>query len=174
MAASDTFTAVLGTSTLSGHGGGAEVLNIWKGLFMRVAATTATKDGSRVVVADKNAVSLGIPLTVQLEPIEFAGGWRGDIGRRSRAAWYVGGGLLHVVYRESSTFAGVGDDTDTTFNGGVVFAGVDATLWRFVIGGGELQFRTIPGALGSGGASQAFGETNLGGVTARGLIGVRF
>jgi len=174
MLAADTFGAVLDTHVFQARGGGAEVLNIWKGLFVRVAATRASRTGSRVVVVDGRAISLGIPLTIELRPVEFGGGWRGDIGQRGRGAWYAGGGLLHQVYRETSTFANVGDDTDTTFNGAVIFAGADVRLWRFIVGGGEVQFRTVPNALGDGGASQAFKETDLGGAVARGVIGVRF
>ena len=174
MAASNTFDAVLDTHVLAAHGGGAELLNVWKGLFIRVAATKTTETGSRVVVVDKQAVSLGIPLTIEMMPVEFGAGWRSSIGAHDRAAWYVGGGFLHVVYRETSKFAATGDDTDTTFNGAVVFAGADVRLWRFIIGGGEVQFRSIPNALGDGGASQAFKETDLGGAAARGLIGIRF
>ncbi len=174
MTASNTFDAVLGTHLLTARGGGAELLNIWKGLFVRVAATSLSKTGSRVVVVDKAPISLGIPLTVEIAPVEFGGGWRSAIGQRRQGAFYVGGGLVHVVYRETSTFAAVGDNTDTTFNGAVIFAGADVRLWHFIVGGGEVQFRSVPNALGDSGASQAFEETNLGGVTVRGLIGVRF
>jgi len=174
MAAANTFNAVLGTSALSARGGGAEVLNVWRGVFIRVAATSVSKTGSRVVVVDKQAVSLGIPLTIEMRPVEFGAGWRSSIGPRQKAAWYVGGGLVHLVYRETSKFAGVGDDTDMTFDGAVIFGGADVKLWRFIVAGGEVQFRSIPNALGDSGASQAFKETNLGGATARGLIGVRF
>lgn len=174
MTASNTFDAVLETHLLTARGGGAELLNIWKGLFVRVAATRVSRTGSRVVVVDKEPISLGIPLTIEIQPVEFGGGWRSTIGQRGRGAFYVGGGLLHVVYRETSKFAGVGENTDTTFNGALIFGGADVRLWHFIVGGGEVQFRSVPNALGDGGASQAFKETNLGGVTVRGLLGVRF
>lgn len=174
MAASRTFDAVLDTHVLPARGGGAELLNIWKGLFIRVAATSGKKTGSRVVVVDNEAVSLGIPVTIEMRPVEFGAGWRSAIGRRRQGAWYVGGGLLHLVYRETSTFAGVGENTDTTYDGAVVFAGADVRIWRFIVVGGEAQFRSVQNALGDGGASQAFKESDLGGATARGLIGVRF
>jgi hypothetical protein len=40
MTASDSFKATLGTSTLSGYGGGGEILNLWKGLFARVTVAS--------------------------------------------------------------------------------------------------------------------------------------
>jgi hypothetical protein len=174
LAATNTFDAVLGTHVLAARGGGAELLNVWKGLFVRVGATSASKAGTRVVVVDREAISLGIPVTIDIRPVEFGAGWRSSVGQRRQGAWYVGGGLLHVVYRETSKFATVGENTDTTFNGAVAFAGADVRIWKFIVAGGEAQFRSVPNALGDGGASQAFKETDLGGVTARGLIGVRF
>jgi hypothetical protein len=174
LTASETFTAVLGTSTLRAVGAGGEVLNIWKGLFVRIAASSMKHAGGRVVVVDHEAFPLGIPLTIEMQPVEFGAGWRKPIGRRRASAVYVGGGLLHMVYRESSEFAAVGENTNTTFNGTVVFGGVDLPIWRFVVAGGELQYRTLPNAIGSAGAAAAFGETDLGGATARVMFGVRF
>jgi hypothetical protein len=43
----------------------------------------------------------------------------------------------------------------------------------WVIAGAEVQYRTVPDALGEGGVSQVFGDTDLGGVTVRVLVGIR-
>jgi hypothetical protein len=87
---------------------------------------------------------------------------------------YGGAGLLHLVYRETSRFAGVGDDTDTTFNGSVVFGGVEVPVWRWIVAGAEGQIRSLPNAIGASGASKAFKETDLGGGTLRVVLGVKF
>lgn len=174
LAASQTFDAVLGTSTLTGVGGGADVIGLWRGVFVRVGASSMKKTGSRVLVDGTEVSSLGIPVTIEMRPVEFGAGWRTAVGRRRRVSVYAGAGLLHMVYRESSQFAGVGDNTDTTFNGAVVFGGADVRAWRWVVAGVEAQVRSLPNAIGRAGASQAFKETDLGGGTVRALVGVRF
>jgi len=42
-----------------------------------------------------------------------------------------------------------------------------------VFAGAEVQYRLVPNALGEGGASQDFGETDLGGFVFRVLFGFR-
>jgi hypothetical protein len=173
LTAADTFDAVIGRSRLSMPGGGAELLRIWKGLFARVAFASAKETGSRVVVFDDEVIDLGIPLTVELAPLEIAGGWRFPAFAGRRLVPYAGAGLLRMSYRETSDFAMGDDNTDTVFNGGVVFGGIEAALVSWVIAGAEVQYRTVPDALGEGGVSQVFGDTDLGGVTVRVLVGIR-
>ncbi len=173
LAASRTFDTVIGTSQISMRGGGGEVLNLWKGLFARVAFSAARETGSRVIVIDDEVIPIGIPLTVEFKPLEFGGGWRFRPMGGGRIVPYVGAGVLRVGYRETSDFAQSGDNTDTTFNGSVVFGGVEASVFSWIIAGVEAQYRTIPDAIGGGGVSGAFGETDLGGTTIRVLIGIR-
>jgi len=173
LAAAETFDAVIGTSRLSMFGGGGEALDLWKGLFVRVAASSVEETGSRVVVFDDEVIDLDIPLTVELRPLEIAGGWRFPSIASGRLVPYVGGGLLRLGYRETSEF-GMGDDnTNTTFTGGVVFGGLEASIVSWMIAGAEVQYRTVPDAIGGGGVSEAFGERDLGGVTVRVLVGFR-
>lgn len=174
MTAAHTFDAVLGTSQLRAPGGGGEVLGLWHGLFVRVEASATKKTGSRVVVVDRQATSLGIPLTVEMQPVGFGGGWRGSFGRRRQGGVYLGALFVHLVYRETSTFAGANENVNTTFNGAAAFGGFDVRLWKMIVAGGEAQYRTFPKAIGTAGVSQAFGETDLGGGVVRGLIGFRF
>jgi hypothetical protein len=173
LTASETFDAVIGKSRLAMPGGGAEVLRLWKGLFARVAFSSVKESGSRVVVFDDEVIDLGIPLTVELAPLEIAGGWRFPAFASRRFVPYAGGGFLRMGYRETSQFAIGDDNTDTSFNGGLVFGGIEAALVSWVIAGAEVQYRTVPDALGEGGVSQAFGDTDLGGVTVRVLVGIR-
>jgi hypothetical protein len=173
LAAADTFDAVIGKSSVSTIGGGVEALGLWKGLFARVAFSSIEETGSRVVVFDGEPISLGIPLTVELKPLEIAGGWRFRPLPGTRLVPYFGGGLLRMGYRETSDF-GIGDEnTDTTFSGGLAFGGIEASIVSWVIAGAEVQYRSVPNALGEGGVSQAFGDTDLGGVTVRVLVGIR-
>lgn len=173
LTAADTFDAVIGKSRLSMPGGGGEVLSLWKGLFARVAFSSVKEAGSRVVVFDDDVIDLGIPLTVELKPLEVAGGWRFPAFAAGRLVAYAGGGLLRMGYRETSEFALGDDNTDTTFNGGLAFGGIEASIVSWVIAGAEVQYRTVPDALGEGGVSQVFGDNDLGGVTVRVLVGIR-
>ena len=57
------------------------------------------------------------------------------------------------------------------FGGRAVFGGVDVTLWKGLFIGGEAQYRHISVPDTSGSVMHEFGERDLGGVTARFLIG---
>lgn len=184
MAASDTFDAVFETSTLNAFGFGAEATNLFRGLFARVAYAKTTENGSRVAVVNGEALPLDIALELELGTTEVSGGWRFPLGRPRRTGTparltyprfnaYGGGGFLFVSYRETSEFADTADNSRESFNGYTVFGGVDARIWSLIYGGAEVQYRIVPDALGEGGVSKEFGETDLGGFVFRVLFGVR-
>lgn len=172
MAASRSFEAVLGTATLVAYGGGVDVTDVWKHLFLRAAVTHASKDGSRAIFTGTDAVSLGIPLTVSMTPVELGGGWRFATSS-GRFVPYVGGGALVLSYQERSEFADASDNVSETFTGYEAFGGAEFGLTKWLVAGGEAQYRGVPNALGDAGLSQAFNETNLGGFTARFTIGIK-
>lgn len=184
MTAKDTFDAVFDKSTFTFPGIGGEAFNLFGGLFARVTYGKTTENGTRVAVVDGEALPLNIPLELELSTTEVAGGWRVPFGqprrtgvpavlRAPRLHAYGGGGFLFVSYRESSSFAETGDDSRESFIGYTVFGGVDVTIWKLIYAGAEAQFRIVPDALGEGGASREFEETDLGGVVVRVLFGVR-
>src|SRR5918993_3083042 len=75
-AASESFEAVLDTSTGLIFGGGAEVGLPWGGLYAGVGGWRFSDDGERVFVSGSEVFRLGIPVTVEVTPIEVTGGWR--------------------------------------------------------------------------------------------------
>ena len=83
--------------------------------------------------------------------------------------------MLLQRYKETSTatFASADDNTDITDTGGEVFGGVEIGV-KFVRIGVEGQYRYVPNAIGAGGASLAYNETNLGGGVFRLTFGVGF
>lgn len=172
LAAPDTFDAIVSKSSLRMIGGGGEAF-IWKGLFARVAFSSTTETGSRAEVYNRDVIPLGIPLTVELRPLELAAGWRFDSTARARIVPYAGGGLLRMGYKETSDFAMGDENTSATFTGGVVFGGVEVRPVSWLIAGAEVQYRSVPNALGDGGLSEAFDEHDLGGLTVRVLFGIR-
>jgi hypothetical protein len=170
MAAQNSFQAIVGSSTLMGLGGGVDVLRVWKDLFIRGAVTHTSKDGSRAFVFDGQAISLNIPMKVSMTPIETGGGWRFP---SPRVTPYAGGAAIFAHYSETSTFAGSGDNVSETKVGYSGFGGVDFTLSKWVMAGVEAQYRSVPNAIGTGGVSQDFGETNLGGFSVRVMFGIK-
>jgi hypothetical protein len=170
MAASKSFDAVVGTSDLSGFGAGGEVLRLWNSVFARIGFSRITRDGTRVVVFEDEVSPVGVATTVTMRPLEVAGGWR--FGRGGRLVPYAGGGLVRVAYEETTSFDQTADDTSGTFNGSLLFGGVDVQIAGPLGFGAEFQHRRLADALGAGGASAAFGETDLGGLTFRIWIGV--
>lgn len=172
MAASESFDAILGKTRLSAPGFGGEVLNLYGGLFARVAVSSMKESGERVVVLDGEVIPLGIPVEITMRPVEISAGWRLRPMLGGRLVPYGGVGLVRLRYTETSDFAEGDENSDESFSGFNVFGGVEARVAPWVIAGVELQYRGVD-ALGDGGVSKEFGETNLGGTTFRILVGIR-
>jgi hypothetical protein len=182
--AKDSFEAILDTSSGPIFGGGGQV-NLPLNLFARVDVTRFKKDGERAFVTPSGEVfKLGIPATIEVMPIEFTGGYRREFifGRREPARGarpgagssggfriipFAGAGAGVVQYKETSDFAQPGDDVDESFTSYHFVGGVEVPLWKFVGVGAEYHHRWVPDALGTGGVSEQFNETDLGGGTFR-------
>ena len=173
MTAADSFKATLDSSSLNGFGGGVDVTRLWKGLFVRGAFSMLSGDGERVVVVNGETIPLGVPLEVKMMPLEIGGGWRAPLDPSRRAEAYGGGGLLRLSYKESSPGADAAEDLDESFNGTFYFGGVDFDLSNGFMAGFEAQYRSVPDAIGQGGVSREFEETNLGGFAIRFVVGFR-
>lgn len=172
MTAKDSFDAVTGSSMLKGLGGGLEVQNVWRGLFVRAAVSRLTASGERVFVLNDVVFPLGIPLDVTMTPIEAAIGWRfKPIGSRGIVP-YAGGGALFLKYREESKGDGSSDGVNETYNGFAIFGGVEVPVWKSVTAGAEAGWRKAS-VKNPGGAMEAFGENDLGGVTFRIMVSFR-
>lgn len=161
LASSDTFDAVAGTSRASSFGVGGEVTRLWRQLFVDVGYSRQSLDGERVFVSNGTVYTLGIPLEIKFQPIDLAAGWRLD----GRVAVYGGAGMTWIKYTETSDFAQAGDNVDARKSGLLILAGIDVPLGRWIMAGGEFRYRAVKGVLGEGGASAAFAEDQLGGVS---------
>jgi opacity protein-like surface antigen len=173
LAAEKSFDAILGKTSLSAVGGGGEI-RFWKGLFVRGSYSAMEATGERAFVVGGQVIPVGIPLTVQMKPWEFSVGWRVPLDRAQRFVAYGGAGSLYVTYRETSDFAGPGENVDESFTGQLAFGGLDVRIWKLVSAGVEVQYRTVPDALGrEGSVSAGYDETNLGGTAIRFMVGIR-
>jgi hypothetical protein len=175
LTAKQSYSAVLGSSHVTAFGGGADVLDVWKHVFVRVAVSHAAEKGSRVFVDNGQVFSLHIPITISWTPVEVGGGWRFRPGYSATSSItpYVGGAFVALDYKEASQFAQPGDNVSTYLTGVEGFGGVEFGLLKWLSVAGEAQYRTIPNALGSAGVTKDFNEKDAGGFTARVLVAFR-
>jgi hypothetical protein len=178
LTAHDSFAAILGTSSGQVFGAGAE-LGLRNGLFVRADVSYFRDEGERVEMIDGEIVPLGIPLTLSLTPIEFSGGYRFSalrVGRRGQLTLvpFAGAGAGIVRFREETDEEHPDEQTSEGFTSYHVLVGLDVPLGRRVAIGTELTRRWVRDGLGSGGISEAFGETDLGGTTLLTRVRVMF
>ena len=175
IASKESFDAVFGKHTTTAPGVGVDAVNLYKGLFVRVAGSRSTLSGERVIIFNGDVFKLGIPLKAEMTPVEFGGGWRFQSRNpASRLAPYLGASVISLKYKETSSFADSGENTDETYSGFGVFGGVDVRIAKQVFGGVEGQYRSISFTPAAGSAADSFTEKNLGGMVLRMRLGVRF
>lgn len=164
--AEESFEAVLGSRSGAIFGGGVQVV-FPIGVYAEVGAWRFSGDGERVFVGPGDEVfPLGIPTTVKVTPLEITGGWRfGNLSRR--VVPYAGAGVNWTRYEETADFADGDDNVDERFTGFQLVGGVEVHLHRWIHASGEIAWSSVADALGSGGASAAFDEDNLGGTSIR-------
>lgn len=168
-AAADTFEAVLGSATGILFGGGGEVV-LPQRIFANVRVSRFEKTGERVFASDGEVFPLGIDTTARITPIELTGGYRfAGLGRTRSLIPYLGGGVGWHKYEETSDFAEPSENVEETFTGYHVLGGMEYRVGRLFGIGGEVQWTTVPDALGSNlsSASEVFDESDLGGLAFR-------
>jgi hypothetical protein len=165
------FEAVLGKSSSPIFGGGATVGLPIGGLYVDLGAWRFTDEGERVLVLNNEVFPLGIPLTVTIIPVEITAGWKFRFAN-SNFVPFVGGGFTSYGYKETSTFAASGENTDDRFTGYHLTGGVEYKVMRWLGVGGEFTWTRIPNAIGSAGVAKVFDETDLGGTSIRARLTV--
>jgi len=168
ISAAESAKAVLGSSSFGTFGGGL-AYTFAKGFYFHAGVRVASKDGERVFVADPGGevFKLGHPLSFRLVPLEFTLGYR--FGRVGPFTPYlgVGGGVTSV--KEESTVAGLTETESQSKGSGHVRAGLEygRSALRFAV---EAQWSSVPDAIGVGGVSKIYGESNVGGFTVLGKL----
>lgn len=164
-AAADTFDAVLGDSRGQDFGGG---VSLTQGpAYIDITARRFNKSGQRVFVTDGGQVfPLGVATDVTMTPLEIAAGWRFK-PRFGRVIPHLGVGYTRLRYEETSEFADEDEDVSAWFNGFHLVGGLEVRASRWIGIGADVVWTSIPDGLGDGGASRAFGESNLGGTSVR-------
>lgn len=163
MTAGEAFDAVTGSDVVQSYGGGVQITNLWRGLFVEGAIERSRVDGERVFVFNQEVFRLGIPTEITMTPIDAVLGWRVGFGRFFP---YLAGGVTSFRYEETSDFADEDENVDERKVGFVVKGGVEVTVTRWIHLRGDLRYRQVNDVLGVAGASAAFGEDRLGGFGA--------
>ena len=166
-AATESFDAALDKHIGSIFGGGARVGLPWGGLFVDVGAWQFRSDGQRVFVYNDEVFSLGVPLDVTITPIELSGGWQFRFRRAPQFRPYVLGGYSSYRYQEVSDFATDAENVDERFNGYHLAAGAEFPIHRWLGVAWEVNWTSVPDAIGDAGVSARFSETDLGGASLR-------
>ena len=165
--AADSFDVILGSPSGMIFGGGARVGLPLGGLFVDVGAWRFRGDGERAFVYQGEEFDLGIPVEITVTPLEITGGWQFRLRRMPKFRPYVGGGFSSYGYKETSEFATDDENVDDRFNGYHLLGGAEYRVGRWVSLSGEVAWTTVPDALGEGGVSATFEETDLGGTSMR-------
>jgi opacity protein-like surface antigen len=163
--AEQSFNAILGSKGGPVFGGGVEAVE--RHIFLNVRASRFRKTGQRVFLFEGEQFDLGIPTRITVTPVELTGGYRFPFW--TRVVPYAGAGVGWHHFRETSEFAADDENVDDRFTGYHILGGAEVGLWRWLALGGELQWATVPDAIGSdpNSVSHEFNESDLGGVTVR-------
>jgi opacity protein-like surface antigen len=164
--ATESFTAILGKDRGTVFGGGVEALLPWH-LFANLRASRFRATGERVFIFNGEQFDLGIPTTITVTPIELTGGYRFEFW--PRFVPYAGLGVGWHKYTETSEFATDSENVDMRHTGFQLLGGAEFGLTRWLAAAGELQWATVPDALGDdpNGVASEFDEDDLGGITFR-------
>jgi hypothetical protein len=162
--AHDSFDAILGRSFGSDYGGGAQVV-LPNGVFVEASVDRFRHDGSLVVASGSQVFRLDTPARLTLKPVQFTAGYRRE--NAGRLASYVGAGVARYTLNEESPFTVGRAPLAKQSIGYHVLGGAEYKVLRFVWLGGEVQWATVPKAIGETGVSALFQEKDLGGTSIR-------
>jgi hypothetical protein len=165
--AADSFDVALGSPLGSMLGGGARVELPVGGLFVNIGGWYFHGTGRRVFIFQGQEFPLDVPLEVTITPVEISGGWRFRFRRTPQFRPYVAAGFTSYGYKEVSDFATDAENVDERFRGYHLAGGAAFQVKRWVGVAWEVNWTSVPDAIGEGGVSAAFRETNLGGASLR-------
>ena len=162
--ARDSFEAILGRSVNTVYGVGAQVV-FPNGVFAQAGVDRVRATGTRALVSGEQVFTLPIANRVTVTPVQVTLGYRA--APTHGVAVYVGGGMgWHTLEEDSPTVPG-SDRMNSRHLGYHGLLGAELPLMRWFGVAGELQWATVPKALGDSGLSAVYDEKDLGGTTFR-------
>jgi opacity protein-like surface antigen len=161
--AKQSFQAILGSSNGQMFGGG--VYLRYGPAFLQLSVSRYQKSGERVFQFEGRTYPLGVKDTVTVTPMVAIVGVR--LLKRGRVGVYVGGGVGAYSFKESSDFEDPSEGVDKSFTSYHAIAGVEIYVSSWAALALEGHYASVPNAIGQGGVSSSFAETNLGGAGAQ-------
>jgi hypothetical protein len=163
-AASDSFDAIVGDGLNSVFGGGGQLV-FPSGLFAQASLDRFQKTGTRALVSGSQVFTLEIPNRLTITSVLATAGFRSESAKR--IATYFGGGAGWYTLDETSPTEPGSAPLNKRSVGYHVLGGVEFPFLSWAWIGGEVQWATVPKALGDTGVSAIYGETDMGGTTFR-------
>jgi opacity protein-like surface antigen len=164
-AAQETIKTIFGGSVQPMWGGGLQIA-FRRNFYFDATVSRFQRTGERGFFFEGQGYRLGIPLKVTLTPIEVSAGAR--FAASPTVFPYVGAGLGWYSYREESEDSeDLADTFEERHRGYLAVGGVEFRVHRSVGLAVDVQYTRVPDIIGTGGVSQAAGESDLGGVAAR-------
>jgi opacity protein-like surface antigen len=162
--AKESFQAILGRSWNSGFGAGGQIV-LPNGVFFQGNIDRFRDTGTRALVSGTQVFMVDVPNRLTVTPMQFTAGYRQQ--GTERYATYFGGGVgWHKLVEDSGATADAERITREKL-GYHVLGGLEYPVLPWVWVAGEVQWSTVPKALGTSGVSSVFGEEDLGGTTFR-------
>ena len=162
--ASQSFDAIVGNGLNPVYGGGGQLV-FPNGLFTQVGLERFNKTGTRALVSGNQVFTLEIPNRLTINSLLVSAGYR--VESSHRIATYFGGGAgWHTLDESSPTVPGSASLNKRSV-GYQILGGAEFPILGWAWIGGEVQWATVPKALGDTGVSAVYGETDLGGTTIR-------
>ena len=162
--ARDSFKTILGRSLNSMYGAGAQVV-LPSGLFFQGSIERFRETGTRALISGNQVFTVDVPNRLTVTPIQVTVGYR-DYNLR-RVATYAGAGVGWHELLEDSPSVQAADGISKRTLGYHVLGGAEIPVARMLAVAGEVQWATVPKALGETGVSAVFDEDDLGGTTFR-------
>ena len=162
--ARNSFEAILGSRVNSTYGGGGQIV-FPNGVFAQASIDMFSRTGTRALVSGDQVFTLDIPNRLTVRPVQVTVGYR--VESANKIATYFGGGAgWHTLEEDSPSVPGA-QTVSTRHVGYHIVGGAEYPLLRWMWIAGELQWATVPKALGETGVSAVYGEKDLGGTSFR-------
>jgi hypothetical protein len=162
--ARDSFETILGGTFNSTFGVGGQVV-FPNGIYAQASYDRLRDTGTRALVSGTQVFTLEIPNRITVTPILATVGYQGV--KKSGVVPYFGGGIGWYTLDEDSPTEPGAETISSRHTGYHIVGGAEFPVSRWLSLAGELQWATVPGAIGETGVSAVFEEKDLGGTTFR-------